>query len=422
MDTDMTTPIENSAPTRTRSLAHPASPAAGGGRARLPILIYILALGTFLMGTTEFIVAGVLPEVAGDLGVGLARAGLLITVFAVGMIVGAPLMAMLTLRLPARLTLTLALAVFALGHVVVAVSDNFAVLLLSRFLTAFAAGAFWALSAVVATRAVGPAMGARAMGLVNAGGMLATAVGVPLGAFAGQLIGWRGTFWALAALAVFAVPFVIRHVPNETRNQNVSLRAEVSALRSRQLWLALLACATTTGGVLAAYSFISPLLTDRAGVPSALVPLVLTGFGIGALVGSILGGRFGDDHPHLILLVAPTATAALLIIICLLSDAPWPVAALVVLLGLFGLGANPVLIASAVRFAGDAPTLASSLTVSAFNSGTAAGSWLAGLSLATALGSAGPAAVGAVIVILTLIPAIALTLIARRQSRTRGRL
>ncbi|MFG3417605.1 MFS transporter [Micromonospora sp. NPDC048063] len=410
---------------RSSCMQGEATPLNGGSRsgasaarsAALPMLIYVLALGTFLMGTTEFIVAGVLPEIAGDLQVSVAHAGLLITVFAIGMIIGAPLMAMLTLRLPQRVALILALAVFAIGHLVVALGDTFAVLLLARLITAFATGAFWALSAVVATRVAGPARGARAMGLVNAGGMLATALGVPLGAFAGQLIGWRGTFWALAVLALAATALISRHVPHEKgRAQSASVRSELSGLRSGRLWLALAGCAATTGGVLAAYSYIAPLLTDQAGVPARLVPLALVGFGVGALVGSLVAGRLGDAHPHVVTLVAPVVTAILLGMICLASGMPWLTAGVVVLLGFFGLGANPVLIALAVRFAGRAPTLASSLTVSAFNAGTAVGSWIAGLALASTLGATGPAAVGAAIVVLAVVPAVALALIARRRA------
>ncbi|WP_308122310.1 MFS transporter [Streptomyces sp. TRM70350] len=162
--------------------------------ARLPVVIHVLALGTFLMGTTEFVVAGLLPEIAGDLWVSVAQAGLLITVFAVGMIVGAPLMAMLTLRLPARLTLVLALGVFAAGHVIVALGSGFVLLLAARFLTALATGAFWAVANVLATRVAGPAASSRALGVVGSGAMLANVVRVPLGAFAGQLMGRRGPF------------------------------------------------------------------------------------------------------------------------------------------------------------------------------------------------------------------------------------
>ncbi|MFE7276468.1 MFS transporter [Streptomyces sp. NPDC057623] len=400
--------------TRGATLHAPAEAVrAEGGRppsASLPLVVYVLALGTFLMGTTEFVVAGLLPEIAGDLQVSVAQTGLLITVFAVGMIVGAPLMAMLTLRLPTRLTLMLALAVFALGHVIVAVGSSFGLLLAARFLTAIATGAFWAVANVAATRAAGPAASARALGLVGAGAMLANVVGVPLGAFAGQLMGWRGPFWALAALAAAAVPLIARTVPQGGPAQRTgSIRSELTALRSGRLWLVLTACATTTGGVLAAYSYIAPLLTDRAGLAAGLVPLVLVGFGLGALVGSIVGGRLGDRRPHAVTVTAAAGAMLLLLAIVLLADSVPATIVLVALLGFFGLGANPVLMALAVRYAGQAPTLASALTVSAFNLGTAIGSWIAGITLERT-GATGPTMVGTAIAALTLIPTIALAL------------
>ncbi|MFI8893702.1 MFS transporter [Streptomyces paradoxus] len=384
---------------------------------RLPLVVYVLALGTFLMGTTEFVVAGLLPEIAGDVGIGVARAGLLITVFAVGMIVGAPLMAMLTLRLPRRLTLILALGVFAAGHVVVALGSGFGVLLAARFLTALATGAFWAVANVVAAHAAGPAASSRALGVVGAGAMLANVVGVPLGAFAGQLLGWRGPFWALAALGAAATLLIARHVPRDTDGQAaISVRSELSALRSGRLWLALAACATTTGGVLSTYTYISPLLTGRAQLAATLVPLVLVGFGAGALAGFLVGGRLGDRRPYTTTIAAAAVTTVLLLAICLLSAYAVPTIALVALLGLFGLGANPVLISLGVRFAGRAPTLGSALTVSAFNLGTAVGSWIAGLALDSPLGATGPAAVGAAIAALTLVPTIAIAVVQRRRS------
>ncbi|MCK9868784.1 MFS transporter [Nocardiopsis dassonvillei] len=385
---------------------------------RLPFVVYVLALGTFLMLTTEFVVAGILPDIAADAGVGVARAGMLITVFAVGMIVGAPLMAMLTLRMPQRVTLMLALGVFALGHVIVAVGSDFGVLLAARFLTALATGAFWAVAAVVATRVAGPGAGSRAVGVVNAGGMLATVLGVPLGALAAQLVGWRGTFWALAVLAVVAVPVIARHVPRDgVGHRSVSVRSELAALRSGRLWLALAACAATTGGVLAAYSYVAPLLTERTGLASGLVPLVLAGFGVGSLVGSVLGGRLGDSRPHTATVLAPLATTLILSALCFVSGTPVPTTVLLALLGLFGLGANPVLISLAVRYAAHAPTLGSSLSVAAFNFGTAAASWIGGAALTTGLGVTGPLVVGTAIAALTLVPATALALVQRRRDR-----
>ena len=397
--------------------ARQATPTAVGTATpgRMPFVVYVLAVGTFLMLTTEFVVAGLLPEIAGDLEVRVARAGLLITVFAVGMIVGAPAMALLTRRMPARVTLVLALAVFAAGHVVVAVGDSFPLLLAARFVTAFATGAFWSVASVVATRAAGPGAGARALGLVGAGGMLANVAGVPLGALAGQLSGWRGPFWALALLALAAVPLIARSVPPEDDDrQPVSLRSELAALRSGRLWLVLAACATTTGGVLSVYSYVSPLLTDRAGVAASWVPLVLVGFGLGSLVGTVVGGRLGDEHPSATTIGVAASTTAVLLALCLLSGSAVPAVVLLVLLGLLGLSANPVLSALAVRFSGVAATLGVALSVSAYNLGTAVGSLAAGHALETGLGATGPAVVGTCVAALTLVPTLVL---ARRRHR-----
>lgn len=159
-----------------------AEPESTTSSRRMPLVVFVLALGTFLMLTTEFVIAGILPEVATDLEISLAEAAHLITVFAVGMIIGAPVMTIVTMRLSKRLTLVLAMIVFAIGHVVVALSSDFAVLLGARFVTAVATGAFWAVAAVVATRTAGPSQGARAMGIVSAGAALATVLGVPAGA------------------------------------------------------------------------------------------------------------------------------------------------------------------------------------------------------------------------------------------------
>ncbi len=390
-----------------------------GRKPSLPLVVYILATGTFLMLTTEFVVAGILPEIAGDLQISLAQAGALITVFAIGMTVGAPLMPMLTMRLSKRLTLILALIVFVIGHVVVALGSGFLLLIGARFVTALATGAFWAVAAVVATQAAAPSLGSRAMGIVGAGGSLATVLGVPLGAVVAQSTGWRGTFWTLAIAAVVAVALVARLVPHDAPSTaTTSILSELADLRSPRLWLVLAACLTTSGGVLAAYSFVAPILIERAGLSPSLVPLVLTGFGVGSFTGTLVVGRLGDAHPHLVTIVTPAVTAVLLSAIGLLSGSAWTTIVLVVLLGLFGLSANSVLIHLAVRFAGRAATLGSGLSVAAFNAGTTIGTAFAGAALATPLGLAGPAAVGAVIVALTLIPTVALAVACRRDAET----
>ncbi|MEU4176415.1 MFS transporter [Streptomyces sp. NPDC026589] len=382
--------------------------ATGSAPGKLPFVVWVLAAGTFLMGTTEFVIAGLLPEMAADLDVSVSHAGLLITAFAVGMIVGGPTMAIATLRLPQRHTLIGALAVFAVGHVVAALSTSFTVVLTARVVTALATGAFWAVGFVIATAAAGPASATRAVGVMMGGLTLANVVGVPIGSFVGHYTGWRGPFWALAVLAALAAAFVGRFIPPAEQRAEVSVRAEVLALRQGRLWLALGAAVLIMGGIMAVYTYITPLLTGRAGIPAAVVPLVLIAFGIGALGGTAIGGRLGDHRPMTTTITAAVAAALALLLVIPLSDGPVTAVALIFLMALTGFAVNPVLTSLVVRFAGDAPTLASALTTSAYNTGIAIGSAIAGQALASSLGLTGPALVGAVLAALTVVPLIAL--------------
>lgn len=395
---------------------NPTVPSTETVRRKLPFVVPLLAVGTFLMCTTEYIVAGLLPEIAADFGVGLAQVGLLITVFALGMIVGAPVMAIATLRLPRRLTLVLALLVFAAGHVVAALSGSFEVALIARAGTALATGAFWSVASVVAMAAAGPRLGSRALGVMMSGVGLATVAGVPLGAFVGQLIGWRGTFWALAVLAAIAAVVIGRLVPADGAGPVPSIVSELRALRSGRLWLLVLATAAVTGGVMAAFSYISPLLTERTGLPAWAVPVVLVGFGIGSLVGTNLGGRLGDRNPVRTFIGAAIIAALVLSLLVPLSTNAAATIVLVVLLGAAGMSVPPVATSLSMRFAGSAPTLAAAIAVSAFNLGIALGSWIAGHALESPLGAVGPEIVGAIMVALGLIPLAALALL--RADRT----
>lgn len=383
---------------------------------RIPVGIWILTAGTFLMGTTEFVVAGILPEVASSFDLTVAHAGLAITIFAIGMIVGAPTMAMLTLRLPRKLTLMLALAVFGVGHVVSALTSDFTVLLIARFVSAVATGAFWAVAAVVASHLVADRVRGRALGFVLGGGMLANVVGVPLGAFAGQLIGWRGPFWALAVLSLAMVVAVRAAVPVEAPDRSApSVRKELRSLRSGRIWLTLAICATVNAGVLSIYSYVSPLLTDRTGLDASVVPLALLLFGSAALAGSVLGGRFGDRSPLGTPLVTASATVVIAAGLVFAGSSIVPTFALIALLGLVGLSANPVLVSLAVRYGGETPTLPSAMATSIFNLGTAVGTGITGVLIGTPLGASAAPVVGVIAGVLTFVPLLGLIAVDRRQ-------
>ncbi len=385
---------------------------------RLPFAVYLLAAGTFLMGTSEYVIAGLLPELADDFHVSVARAGLTITIFAVGIIIGSPVTALLTLRLPRRLALVVALVVFAIGHVVAALSPDFTLVLVARFVTAMVTGAFWAIASVAAARIAGPAVSSRAIGVVLGGGMIATAVGVPLGAFAGQHLGWRGPFWLLAVLALLTALATARLIPADGPGTAPapSVRAELVVLRSGRLWLVLAACVFITGGVLTVYSFVSPLLTNRAGVPASAVPLALVAFGVAAFLGSIVGGRLGGSRPYACALLAAGVSVACSVGLFLFSTQAIPTLALFTLLGFSGFLPNPIMFVLLLRFSGTSPTLPTALASSMFNVGIAGGTAIAAATLTTGLHEAGPALVGAIGSALILLPLGTLVLLERRSS------
>ncbi|NIJ84923.1 DHA1 family inner membrane transport protein [Xanthomonas arboricola] len=394
------------------------SPSTSGSSttAHLPLVVYVLTVGTFLMGTSEFIVAGLLPEIAADYNVSVAQVGMAITLFAIGMIFGAPTVALFTLRMPKRIILMLSLVVFAIGHLIAAFTTDFTVLLVSRVVSAVATSSFWTVAAVVASKAAGSKASARALGIVIGGGMLANVLGVPLGSIAGQIAGWRGPFWALAIIAVVLAIAIIKLVPAEVSGRTIPrIRDEFAGLRSIRLWLSLLGCVTVNAGALSVYSFIAPLLTEHTGLASQFIPIALALFGVASLIGSIFGGRIGDRHPHTMPMF--TAGISALASAGLLAFSSIPAAALIMftLLGLVGLAANPVLTSLAVGYGGNSPTLASSMVVSFFNVGTALGTWITGMLIETQLGVLAPPLVGVIFGVLTFVPVVIVAVLERRR-------
>ncbi|MFI9168964.1 MFS transporter [Streptomyces lincolnensis] len=390
------------------------------GKAKLPPVVWLLGAVAFIMGTSELIVAGLLPEISGDLDVSVASAGLLITVFAIGMMVGAPAMSMATLRLPRRSAMVAALLVFAAGHVVGALASSLPLALAGRFAAALGNGTFWAVGAVVATAAAGPAAGTRAMGVMVGGVTLANIVGVPLGTAAGQLGGWRGPFWILAVLAVAAAAVIARQLPADSGDGDSSLRGELKSLRHPRLWLVYLAIALVQGGMMAAYSYVAPLLTGRAGLTAAAVPPAMLGYGVGALAGTMLGGRLGDRRPYATLVPAAAVTAVLLGAITLWATSSVAAVVLVVLLGAAGITTNPILVGEVVRIAGAGRALPMALATSAFQVGIAVGSWLGGVALTSALGLEGPSLAGFALALAALLPLGLLAASRRTAGAARG--
>lgn len=385
-------------------------------RARLPLAVRILGLAVFALGTSEFMLSGLLPDIADDMNVSIPRAGLLISAFAIGMVVGAPLLAVATLRLPRRTTLIALITVFGLGQVAGALSPNYAMLLVSRVVSAFACAGFWAVGAAVAIAMVPVNARARAMAVMIGGLSVANVLGVPAGAFLGESFGWRSAFWAVgvaSAVALTGVATLIPKIPLPAERPR--LRSELAIYRDRQVWLSIVITALAAGGVFCAFSYLAPLLTDVAGLADSWVPMVLALFGIGALVGTTIGGRVADAHLFGVLLTGIAASTTFLVALTLLAHYSAAVVILSFLLGASAFYTAPALNARMFNVAGAAPTLAGATTTAAFNLGNTGGPWLGGVVISAGLGYAATAWAGAAMTAVAIV-AVAVSLRLQKKS------
>lgn len=387
---------------------------ANVGARRLPAVVYLLGAVAFLMGTSEMIVSGLLPQVADGLQVTLGSAGLTITAFAFGMIIGAPVASMATLRLPANATLVVAVLVFMAGHLVAALSSSFTVWLVARAFSGAATGTFWALGAVLAATAAGRAASVRATAIVAGGLTVANVLGVPIGTVLGQWLGWRAPFWVLAGLALVAAVVLALGLRAASHGPRSTLRSELQAVRKRRLWLIYLGAMLLPASFVSVYSYIAPLLTERAGLSDTAVPLVMFGYGLAGVLGTIIGGRLGDRAPYRVAIPSVAILAVVLGALTIWGGNPVVAIVLFVLLGSVAMVAQPILIATAGQLAAPTTTLAIALTVSSLNVGIAIGAWLGGVVLSSALGYQGPPLAGALIAVVAV---VALALAARAARR-----
>ncbi|MET9427385.1 Cmx/CmrA family chloramphenicol efflux MFS transporter [Streptomyces sp. NPDC003036] len=384
----------------------------------MPLAVYILGLSVFALGTSEFMLSGLLPPIAADMDVSIPRAGLLISAFAIGMVIGAPLLAVATLRLPRKTTLITLITVFGLGQVAGALAPSYGVLFASRVISALACAGFWAVGAAVAIATVPFGARARAMAVMIGGLSIANVLGVPAGAFLGEHLGWRSAFWAVALASAIALVGVVTLIPRIPRPEvRPRLRRELAIYRDRHVWLAVAITALAAGGVFCAFSYLAPLLTDVAGLDAGWVPTVLALFGIGALVGTTIGGRVADAHLFGVLLSGIAASTVFLVALALFASSPVAVITLSFLLGVSAFYTAPALNARMFNVAGAAPTLAGATTTAAFNLGNTGGPWLGGTVIDAGLGFASPAWAGAAMTLLALATvAVALRLHGRTSS------
>lgn len=347
----------------------------------MPFAVYLLGLAIFAQGTSEFMLSGLLPEIAGDLGVSIPDAGLLTSAFAIGMVIGGPVLAVLTLRWPRRRALLAFLAVFATAHVVGALTPGYEVLFATRVISAVANAGFWAVAAATALSLVPSDAKAKAMSVVVGGLTLACVIGVPAGAVLGQQLGWRAAFWAVAGLAALAMAGVRVTIPGGRGTEVPRVRAELRAMGDRRLWIMYGAIALTQGAIFCTFTYLAPLLTETTGLPDGWIPGVLVLFGIGSVIGIAVGGRLSDAHPFGVLFAGIAGLIVTSAILAVAAGSPAAAFVLVFLLGLLGFGVNPALTSRAFYLAEGAPTLAGAANTSAFNIGNTVGPWLGGLTI-----------------------------------------
>lgn len=382
----------------------------------MPLALYLLALAVFAMGTSEFMLAGLVPDIATGLDVSVGTAGLLTSAFAVGMIVGAPVMAAFARRWPARTALFGCVVVFALCHVVAARTPSFFVLFATRVVAAVADAGFLAVALSTATSLVAPDQKGRALAVPLSGTTIATVAGVPAGALLGTAMGWRATFWAVALLCVPAAVGILTGIRPRTEpvpdgsNGGASLAFELTQLRAPRLLMAMLLGALVNGGTFAAFTFLAPVVTETAGLDEVWVPLALVLFGVGSFVGVTAVGRLSDQHPRLILRLASPILLLGWVALALLATQPVPVLILVFVQGVLAFAVGSTLIARVLYAASEAPTMGGSYATAALNIGAAAGPAIGAVALsgATDLGPVWVASVLTGIALLMLLPSLRL--------------
>ncbi|MGW5324507.1 MFS transporter [Streptomyces sp. NPDC004014] len=389
----------------------------------MPLALLALAVGAFGIGTTEFVMMGLLPDVADDLHISIPAAGHLVSAYALGVVVGAPLLAAVTARMSRRTVLIGLMALFVAGNALSALAPGDGALLAARFLSGLPHGAFFGVGAVVATGMVAPERKARSVSLMFLGLTVANIAGVPAATLMGQHLGWRATFLGVSAIGLAAIASLALLIPHDrAAAPTTGLRGELAALRSVPVWLALGTTVAGFGALFAAYSYITPMLTDAAGFAETNVTLLLALFGVGATAGNLLGGRLADHSLRGTLFGGLTALAAVLVAFPVLMRAEWSAALSVALLGMAAFVTGSPLQLMVMEKAASAPSLASSANQAAFNLANAGGAWIGGIALTAGFGVTSPALAGAVLAVLGLgVAGVAYAVDRRHEAAHAGR-
>ena len=384
----------------------------------MPLGLLALAIGAFGIGLTEFGIMGLLPEVATDLQVSEAAAGWLISGYALSVVVGALLVTAATTRLPRKPVLLGLVVLFIAGNLITAIASGYETAMLGRIIAALCHGAFFGIGSVVAAELVAPGKQGRAIAIIFTGLTAANVFGVPFGTFLGQQYGWRAAFWVISGIGIIAFIGIATLVPaTRSTGAQASVRHELRAFRSTQVWLSLTVTVLGYGGMFGAFTYIAYTLTDVTGFASSSVPWLLVLFGAGLVVGNWLGGRLADRSIDRTLIGFIAALALVLIAFAMLATSQPATIVILFVMGGFGFGTVPGLQSRIMRYAGQAPTLASGANIGAFNLGNALGAWAGGVGIAAGLGYTSPIWIGASLTLVALAVIVTAAAMARGAER-----
>ncbi len=385
--------------------------------AALKLAVFALALGGFGIGTNEFVAMGLLPDIAAGLHISEPTAGHLISAYALGVVIGAPLIAALTARVPRKTLLMCLMALFTLGNLATVIAPTYGALMIARFAAGVPHGAYFGIAALVAARLLGPDNRAKAVAQVMTGLTVATVIGVPIASWLGQTLGWRTAFGLVVLIGAATLSALWVWLPAIGATHASSPLTELGALRRPQVWFALAVGMVGFGGMFAVYTYVATTLTDVAGMTRGWVPLALMVFGAGMVVGNIVGGRLADwSVVRSLYLVLGTLGAMLAVFVAAAHN---PMTALVLLfaIGASGAAIGPALQTRLMDVAADAQTLAAALNHSALNIANAAGAWIGGLVIAAGFGYTAPAAAGAVLAVAGL-AILTVSMVFQRKEKT----
>ncbi|MBF7019364.1 MFS transporter [Staphylococcus sp. 18_1_E_LY] len=346
---------------------------------KYPIAIWMLAIGAFAIGMTEFVIMGLLPNVARDFGVSVSQAGQLITGYALGVAIGGPILVMLTIKWNRKMLLLVLMAIFIFGNIVASLSPSYGVMLASRIITSLAHGSFFGIGSILAASMVKPAYRASAMALMFMGLSLSNILGVPFGTLIGQNFGWQMTFVVIAIIGVCAFIGIIFFVPKTKPNNDASVLNELKILKEKRLWLTLAVTLFGFSSVFAYFTYISSVLIDVSHVAENLISYILIIFGVGVTLGNIIGGKLADWNLNKALKIIFVTFILYFILLYFVQMNGFLMVAGVFFFGLIGFSMSPSLQFKSTLISQDAPTLASTLNQSAFNLGNALGAFLGGV-------------------------------------------